>query len=427
MNMRSPCGAPFGGTTLPRCPTALILGALLVTVVLGGRIGRAEVFHSSISVSLGRGSAEETDVAVEVFRIHASAGFLVAESECHPVATVTRFSCSDLIPGAYLVIWTRQVHDLRTTGSRSQVGVLPESGFIDLQSGDDRRLVLPELTTSSALISVKGLPKPSSRIEVTLHRDSVLVPTAIIPLSTSSETHFDLATPGDYEITEIWAEGGERREAKSYISVNGARAITVVPKAVTVVSFSLEVREDKSSSVSAINLSSLAMQFNGLKTSKNSYRFEGVPTGTYQVSIPRPSPLVVEDLKIGPLSTTNSWLAVEEGLSEAKIFVDLKRYVDAVSGTALPCDSGAPAKTLTIANASFAALTPVNADGKFELADLRPGEYYLNGWSDDPGDVPFHDWSDIKMFKEYGIRIDVEPGTHLSNLEVACATFKVFN
>jgi hypothetical protein len=147
------------------------------------------------------------------------------------------------------------------------------------------------------------------------------------------------------------------------------------------------------------------------------FSYPNVPDGRYNVQVlPLPASAYIEDIREGTRSIYDSGLTIESGKAPGEIQILINSDGERLEGTVLDTAQKAVVAHVVLVpapsrrqNASLYKTATSNANGKFTMIGVAPGDYKLFAWED----VPNGAWQNAEFMTNYevlGTAVKVAPG-----------------
>ncbi len=282
--------------------------------------------------------------------------------------------------------------------------------------------------------TVSGMPKNQGAAVTLQPRGANRGPVNARPANITPDGHFEVrgVTSGSYILATDYWEAGGRLTARVPVEVGGADVEGIAIHLEPGPSISGSVRVESTTGKTlpdkpwSLNLRSSDPTIGGgqLKWSKDHTTFTIADTtpGTYRLEGSPPPPFYLKSAVLGGRDLTREEMPIGQSIGELQVVISDDSGL--IEGGVQDSDGqpAARATVMAVEEGRSPRNIPCGADGRFQLANLAPGDYRIYAW-DDITQVEYADSEWMKRQGGKGQSVTISPGQTASlKLELGLAT-----
>lgn len=384
---------------------------------------------------------------IMAYHIDARHGRMMPSPECSTDTDPQgNFQCVHLEPGSYILVASALRHVSATSLNPSKMTAqdslplfvtYPVNTYLDitnvvhLASGETQLLEIPVHSDSGSDLHVKsaGASRNDKALQVYLLGEDFTVSTNVRIEANPDSGNYDIKglPPGTYRLTELWSDDGITHQGAAYISTGplGAEQASITEIKPYTVSGAIRYPDSMAHGAVEVVLESAATfdphRYTAIAQTNGKFSIPGVLSGSYYISLNPDSGLYAADTLLSDHSTGGAAIKVDDGLWRTSLTLVASSASGSIAGTLELDDNerkGAGIVVESIASHT-SEMVPVDAQGRFKVNKLAPGEYLLYGWAD-VGEMAYDSSSFLRRYKNKGVRIDLDNGALASDLEIEC-------
>jgi 5-hydroxyisourate hydrolase-like protein (transthyretin family) len=320
--------------------------------------------------------------------------------------------------------WTRTYYPgVTTPEAASKITLLPGSEVSDLEL---KLLAVPAHSVRGVLVNHEG--EPVTKVAISLNDDLALASTES---RRDGSFEFPAVVDGEWRLSAELTSAGVKQRATQWIEMNGHQLDGVklqlnppftVPGRVLVETaqgarsprmpeVALDPHVSRSHRDNGILIGLASTSPNARPDADGNLKLENVYTGAYRIiAMNPPAGYYLDSVRVG--DAEQSTLEVELSSGAVPITLLYKANGGTVRGTAEKCASGGVAlvpQDPALRRPGFLYSKPCDSNDRYEIGNVRPGDYYLAAF---PGDGP-DPWFRAKLddtILNQAIRVSVRAG-----------------